>query len=405
MNLKKYLASATLAFTAAAHCAGISDDVVKIGVLTDMSGLFSDVGGQGSVVAARMAVRDFSADAKVLGKRIEVVSADHQNKADIASNKAREWYDRDQVDVVVDLINSTAALAVMDVAEQKKRLALVSGAASMPITNERCNAFSAMWVYDIYPLVHSLPQAIVKAGRQKWFFITVDYGPGIYGEMAASAAVKAAGGEVIGSVRYPFGSTTDFSSYLLKAQASKADVIALASSGQEAVNTVKQASEFGITGGRQTMVPMLLFINDVHTLGLEKTQGMQLVEAFYWNRDEATRAFSRRFFSEHKKMPNMVQAGVYSSVLNYLKAVQTIGTDEAGAVMTHLKKTKIDDGLFKGYLRADGRMVHDMLLVEVKKPAASSTPWDYYNVKAVIAGEDAAQPLAQSKCKLVKQPS
>ena len=385
-----------------AYAQGISDGIVKIGVLTDMSGVYSDIAGQGSVIAAKMAVQDFAKDGQVLGKRIEVVSADHQNKADIASNKAREWYDREQVDVIVDLVNSTAALAVMDVAEQKNKITLISGAASMASTNERCNAVNVQWVYDLYPLVRSLPEAIVKAGKKKWFFITVDYGPGHYGEANASAAVRAAGGEVVGSVRHPFGSTTDFSSYLLKAQASKADIIALANTGQDTVNAIKQAGEFGITGSKQTVVPMLMFINDIHTLGLNKTQGMNLVEAFYWNRDEKTRAWSRRYFEQRKQMPNMVHAGVYSSVLNYLKAVQTAGTDETGAVMKQLRKTEIDDGLFKGRIRADGRFMHDMLLVEVKKPAESTTPWDYYNVKAVITAEAAAQPLSQSKCKLVK---
>lgn len=385
-----------------AYAQAISDGIVKIGVLTDLSGVYSDIAGQGSVIAAKMAVQDFAKDGKVLGKRIEVISADHQNKADIASNKAREWYDREQVDVIVDLVNSTAALAVMDVAEQRNKITLVSGAASMPITNERCNAVNVLWVYDLYPLVRSLPETIVQAGKKKWFFITVDYGPGHYAEANASAAVRAAGGEVVGSVRHPFGSTMDFSSFLLKAQASKADVIALANTGQDTVNAIKQAGEFGITGSKQTMVPMLMFINDIHTLGLKNAQGMTLVEAFYWNRDERTRAWSRRYFEQRKQMPNMVHAGVYSSVLNYLKAVQMAGTDEEGAVMKQLRKTEIDDGLFKGRIREDGRFMHDMLLVEVKKPAESTTPWDYYNVKAVIAAEAAAQPLSQSKCKLVK---
>ena len=403
MNLKTLIAAPlVLSLAATAMAQKISDDVIKIGVLTDLSGAFSDVAGQGSVIAARMAVQDFANDGKLLGKRIEVVSADHQNNADVASNKAREWYDRDQVDVIVDLVNSTAALAVMDVAERKQRLTLVSGAAGLAITNERCNAFNVHWAYDLYPMVTSLPEAVVKAGKRKWYFITVDYGAGHYTETQASQAVRRSGGEVLGAVRHPFGSTADFASLLLKAQSSGADVIALANSGQDAINTIKQASEFGIVGGQQTIVPMLLFINDVHTLGLKRTQGMNLVEGFYWDRDDRTRSWSRRFLSQHKRMPNVVQAGVYSSVLNYLKAVRAAGTDEASAVMAQLRSMEIDDGLFKGKIRADGRLMHDMLMVEVKKPSESVSPWDYYRVRTVIPAEGAALPLSQSKCKLIK---
>ncbi|MDH5856474.1 ABC transporter substrate-binding protein [Lampropedia aestuarii] len=393
-------ALAAMAFSAPAAIAqSVSADVVKIGVLTDLSGVYSDISGPGSVLAAQLAVQNFSADGTVLGKRIEVVSADHQNKPDVASNKAREWYDRDQVDVIVDLVNSTAALAVMDIAEQKKRLTLVSGAAAMPITNERCTAYNVHWVYDLHPLTNSLPTEVVKQGQKRWFFVVADYAPGHYVENQAAQSVQAAGGEVIGAVRHPLGAT-DMSSFLLRAQSSKADVIALASTGQDAINAINQAVEFGISD-KQTIVPLLMVINDVHQLGLQQMQGARLIEAFYWDRNEQTRAFAKQFFEKRKHMPNMVHAGVYSSVLNYLKAVQQAGTDDADAVMQTLKSMEIDDGLFQGRIRSDGRFMHDMLMVEVKTPAESSGPWDYYKIQQVISAEAAAQPLSQSKCKLV----
>lgn len=401
-NWKSTLAAliAAAVMTPAAMAQKVSADVVKIGVLTDLSGVYSDISGPGSVLAAQIAVQDFSQSATVLGKKIEIVAADHQNKPDIASNKAREWYDRENVDVIVDLVNSTTALAVMDIAEQKKRLTLVSGAASLPITNERCTPYNVLWVYDLYPLTNTLPAEVVKQGKRRWFFVSADYAPGHYSENQASQSVKAAGGEVLGAVRHPLGST-DMSSFLLRAQGSKADVIALASTGQDAINAINQAVEFGITG-KQTIVPLLMYINDVHQLGLKQMQGANLIEAFYWDRDEKTRAFARKFFAKHKRMPNMIHAGVYSSVLNYLKAVQQTGTDDADEVMKVLKSKEIDDGIFKGRIRADGRFMHDMLLVEVKKPSESTVPWDYYKIKQVISAEAAAQPLSLSKCRLVK---
>lgn len=401
-NWKSTLAAliAAAVMTPAAMAQKVSADIVKIGVLTDLSGVYSDISGPGSVLAAQIAVQDFSQSATVLGKKIEIVAADHQNKPDIASNKAREWYDRENVDVIVDLVNSTTALAVMDIAEQKKRLTLVSGAASLPITNERCTSYNVLWVYDLYPLTNTLPAEVVKQGKRRWFFVSADYAPGHYSENQASQSVKAAGGEVLGAVRHPLGST-DMSSFLLRAQGSKADVIALASTGQDAINAINQAVEFGITG-KQTIVPLLMYINDVHQLGLKQMQGANLIEAFYWDRDEKTRTFARKFFSKHKRMPNMIHAGVYSSVLNYLKAVQEAGTDDADEVMKTLKSKEIDDGIFKGRIRADGRFMHDMLLVEVKKPSESIVPWDYYKIKQVISAEAAAQPLSMSKCRLVK---
>ena len=378
----------------------VSDDIVKIGVLTDLSGSYSDVAGPGAVIAAKMAIADFSKDGTVLGKKIELISADHQLKADIAANKAREWYDKEKVDVITELVSTNAALAAMEVAEQKNKITLVSGAASLPITNEKCTPVNVHWTYDTYALSNGTAKAVVKNGKKTWFFITADYAFGAALERDATAVVNANGGKVVGSIKHPFPSS-DFSSFLLKAQASKAEVIALANAGQDTINSVKQASEFGITGSKQTIVPLLMFISDVHSLGTKAAQGMYLTEAFYWNRDDKTRAFSKRFFEQHKKMPTSVQAGTYSSVLNYLKAVQAAGTDDTAAVMKQLKTMNIDDGLFKGKIRADGKFEHDMYLVEVKKPNEVTTPWDYYHVRATIPAAEATQPLSQSKCKLV----
>ncbi len=395
-------ALALMGVVSAPAYAAISDDVVKIGVLTDMAGTYADFTGQGSVIAAQMAVKDFSADGTVLGKKIEIVSADHQNKADIGAERARSWIDRDKVDVITELVTTNVALSVMDVVAQKNKIALVSGAASLPITNERCNANTVHWVYDSYGLAAGTAKAMVNAGKKNWYFIAADYAAGEAMMNGAASVVTANGGKVVGSTKHPFPNA-DFSSFLLSAQASGADVIALANGGQDTITAIKQASEFGITAAGQTLVPIVLFINDVHALGLETAQGLTLTEGFYWNRDDKTRAFGRRFFEQAKKMPSMAQAGVYSSVLNYLKAVEATGTDDATAVMQYLKSTEIDDGLFKGQIRADGKFAHDMLLLEVKKPSESKEAWDYYHVRAVIPASDAALPLAQSKCPLVKQ--
>lgn len=380
----------------------ISEDVVKIGVLTDMSGPYSDFTGTGAVIAAKMAVEDFSKNATVLGKPIEVVSADHQNKADIAAQRALSWYDRDGVDVIVELVSTHVALAVMNVAEQKNKIVLVSGAASLPITNERCNANTVHWVYDSYGLASGTAKAVVQSGKKNWYFIAADYAAGAAMTKDASQVVTSSGGKVLGVAKHPFPSP-DFSSFLVSAQSSKADVIALANGGQDTITAIKQAAEFGITGSGQVLVPIVLFINDVHALGLKTAQGLTLTEGFYWNRDDKTRAWSRRFFERAKKMPSMAHAGVYSSVLNYLQAVQKVGTDDTAAVMKQLKSTAIDDGLFKGNIRADGKFAHDMLLLEVKKPSESREPWDYYHVRKVIPASDAALPLAESKCKLVQR--
>jgi branched-chain amino acid transport system substrate-binding protein len=397
--LAAWLAASTFAGPAAAQQV-ISGDVVKIGVLTDMSGAYSDFTGSGAVIAAKMAVEDFSKTGKVLGKPIEIVSSDHQNKADVGAQRALSWFDRENVDVITELVTTSVALAVMNVAEQKNKLALISGAASLPITNERCNANTVHWVYDSYGLASGTAKAVVQSGKKNWYFIAADYAAGAAMTKDASQVVTSSGGKVIGVVKHPFPAS-DFSSFLVAAQSSKADVIALANGGQDTITAIKQAAEFGITGSAQTIVPIVLFITDVHALGLKTAQGLTLTEGFYWNRDEKTRAWSRRFFDKAKKMPSMAHAGVYSSVLNYLKAVEKSGTDDTAKVMATLKSIEIDDGLFKGTIRADGKFAHDMLLLEVKKPAESKEPWDYYHVRKIIPAADAALPLAESKCKLV----
>jgi branched-chain amino acid transport system substrate-binding protein len=379
----------------------VSDDVVKIGVLTDLSGIYSDLAGQGSVVAARMAIADFSKNGTVLGKKIELVSADHQNKADITANRAREWFDKDKVDVIVDLVTTSAALAAMEVAEQKNKITLISGAASLDITNAKCTANNVHWTYDTYALSVGTGGAMVKAGKKSWYFVTADYAFGHNLERDTSNVVKEAGGTVVGSVRHPFPGS-DFSSFLLKAQSSGAQVIGLANAGQDTINSIKQAAEFGITQ-KQSIVPLLMFITDVHSLGLQAAQGLTITEGFYWDFNDKTRAWSKRFFEQHKRMPSMVHAGVYSAVMNYLKAIEAAKTDDTAAVMAKLKSTPIDDGLFKGVIRADGKFEHDMYLLEVKKPAESRTPWDYYHVRAVIPAKEATLPLAKSVCKLVKK--
>ena len=382
--------------------AQVSDNVVKIGVLTDLSNIYSDVAGQGSVIAARMAVEDFAKDGMVLGKKIEIISADHQNKADIAANIAREWFDKDKVDTIVDLVSTNTALAAMEVAEQKNKITLVSGAASLPITNEKCTAGTVHWAYDTYALSVGTAQSLVKQGKKSWFFLTADYAFGAALERDATAVVKANGGSVVGSVKHPFPNS-DFSSFLLKAQGSKADVIALANAGADTINSVKQAAEFGIMGGKQAVVPLLIFISDIHSLGLKTTQGMFVTEGFYWDQNEKTRAWSKRFFEKHKRMPTMVHAGVYSSVLNYLKAIQAAKTDDTAKVMAKLKSTPIDDGLFKGTILANGKFKHDMVQAQVKSPAESKSPWDYYKNVTVIPADVATQPIAQSTCKLLKK--
>ena len=399
MKLKSIALAAALAVSGAAQ-AQISDNVVRIGVLTDLSGAYSDIAGKGTVIATQMAVDDFMAKEKPTFK-IEVVSADHLNKGDVAANKAREWIERDKVDVVTELVTSSVALAVQKIAKEKNKIALVSGAASTRITNEDCNDVTVHWTYDTYSVANGTAKAVTKAGGKKWFFLTADYAFGHSLEKDASDVVKANGGEVMGAVRHPFPGS-DFSSFLLKAQSSGAQIIGLANAGTDTINSIKQAAEFGVTP-KQQLAGLLMFISDVHSLGLKTTQSMYLTEGFYWNLNDDTRAWSKRFFDQHKRMPTMVQAGQYSSVSHYLKAVKASGTDDTAKVMAQMKKTPVNDFFAKnGSIRVDGRMVHDMYLLQVKKPAESTTPWDYYNVVSTIPAAEAFQPLSASKCALVK---
>ena len=391
-------ALASLSWSAQAQ---ISDNVVKIGVLTDMSGTYSDLSGAGAVLATQMAVEDFIAKEKPNFK-IEIVSADHQNKADIASNKAREWFEREGVDTATELVTTSVALGVMKVAKEKNKIALMSGPASTLVTNEQCNDVTVHYTYDTYALANGTAKAVTQQGGKSWFFLTADYAFGHSLEKDSAAVVTANGGNVLGSVRHPFPGS-DFSSFLLKAQASGAQVIGLANAGADTTNAIKQAAEFGITP-KQSLAGLLMFITDVHALGLKNTQGMYLTTGFYWDRDDETRAWSKRYFEKQKKMPSMVQAGQYSSVYHYLKAIKAAGTDDTAKVMEQMKKTPINDFFAKnGKIREDGRMVHDMYLVQVKKPAESTTPWDYYHIKAVIPAEEAYQPLKDSRCPLVKK--
>jgi branched-chain amino acid transport system substrate-binding protein len=381
----------------------LSDGVVKIGVLTDLSGLYSDLSGAGAVLAVKMAIDDFKAMEKGKAFPIELVSADHQNKGDVASNKAREWFERDQVDMITDLVTTSTALAVMPVAKEKNRITIVNGAASTPITGgKQCTDTNVHYTYDTYALANGTGKAVVKQGGDTWFFLTADYAFGHALEKDTTATVLANGGKVLGSVRHPFPAT-DLSSFLLKAQSSGAKVIGLANAGTDTTNSIKQAAEFGITP-KQSLAGLLMFITDVHSLGLKATQGMYLTEGFYWDFNDETRAWSKRFFELHKRMPTMVQAGDYSSTMHYLKAVKAAGTDEAGAVMKKMKEMPINDFFAKnGRIRADGRHVHDFYLLQVKKPEESKYPWDYYHVRQVIPPNDVVMPVAQSECPLLKK--
>ncbi|MFW2355754.1 ABC transporter substrate-binding protein [Hydrogenophaga sp.] len=403
MKLTHIAKTASLALVALATTAQaqVSDGMVKIGVLTDLSGVYSDVSGPGTVVATKMAIEDFIASEKP-GFKVEVVSADHQNKADIAANKAREWFERDKVDVASELVTTSVALAVQKIAKEKNRIALISGAASTAVTNANCNDVTVHWTYDTYAVANGTAKAVTQGGGKKWFFLTADYAFGHALEKDASAVVKANGGEVVGTVRHPFPGS-DFSSFLLKAQSSGAQVIGLANAGGDTINAIKQAAEFGVTP-KQPLAGLLMFITDVHSLGLKTTQGMYLTEGFYWDLNDETRAWSKRFFAQHKRMPTMVQAGQYSSVMHYLKAVKAINSDDTPKVMAQMKKMPVNDFFAKnGKIRDDGRMVHDMYLLQVKKPSESKTPWDYYNVKATIPAAEAFQPLSESTCPLVKK--
>jgi branched-chain amino acid transport system substrate-binding protein len=403
MTTTKMLATALMLLLAAgtAH-AQISDGVIKIGIMNDQSGTYADLAGPGSVVAARMAVDDFGAARKNM--KVEIVVADHQNKPDVGSSIARQWFDADKVDAIFDVPTSSVVLAVNQIAREKNKALIVSTGATSDLTGKACSPNAIHWTYDTWSLANGTGQAIVKTGGDTWFFLTADYAFGHALERDTEAVVIKNGGKVLGKVRHPFPSS-DFSSFLLQAQASKAKIIGLANAGADTTNAIKQGAEFGIVRGGQQFAGLLVFLTDVHALGLEKAQGLLLTEAFYWDLNDQTRKWSKRFAERHHgAMPTMAQAGVYSSVLHYLKAVEALKSDEGPKVIAKMKELPSDDPVFgKGRVRQDGRHIHPMYLFEVKKPSESKGPWDYYKVRATIPAEQAFRPMDQGDCPLVKK--
>lgn len=397
MKLKALAFAVAIGFGGAAFAQGTGP--IKIGIITDMSGLYADIDGPAGAEMVKWAAQDFGG--KVLNRPIEVLSADHQNKPDIASSKAREWMDKDGLTMLVGGTNSGTALAMAKVAAEKKRPFLAIGPGSSRLTNEECTPYTVHYAYDTVSLAKVAGTALVKAGNKTWFFLTADYAFGHSLENDASAVVKANGGTVVGAVRHPLNAS-DFSSFLLQAQASKAQILALANAGGDFINAMKAAKEFGITKTMK-VAGLLVFINDVHSLGLANTEGLQLADSWYWNQDDASRKFANRFFAKYKRMPSSLQAADYSVTMNYLKAVQAAGTTDGDKVMSTLKGMKIDDFYNKGQIRADGRMIHDMYLYQVKSPKESTTPWDYYKTVATVPGDQAFASLADSKCPLIKK--
>jgi branched-chain amino acid transport system substrate-binding protein len=392
------LATCTL-MAAPAVQAQVSGDVIRIGLITDMSGLYSDIDGPAGAEAVRMAIADMGG--AINGKKIEFIVADHQNKADVAAAKAREWFDTQGVDMLIGGTNSGTSLAMAKVAAEKKKPFLAVGAATAALTNEQCTPYTVHWAYDTAALAKGTGNAVVKAGGKTWYFLTADYAFGAQLQADTTKVVEAAGGKVVGSVKHPL-SASDFSSFLLQAQASKAQILGLANAGGDTINSIKAANEFGITKTMK-LAGLLMFINDVHSLGLKATQGMYLTDSWYWNRDAETRAWSRKFFEKIKRMPSSLQAADYSVALNYLNAVKATGTDDPDKVLAQMRKTKVNDVFAKnGYIRADGRMVHDMYLMQVKSPDKSAEPWDYYNVVETFKGDAAWTTKAESKCALWK---
>jgi branched-chain amino acid transport system substrate-binding protein len=395
-----------LAITSALALAGaaqaqISDGMIKIGVLSDMSSLYTDIGGAGSVVAAKMAVEDSGIEKR--GYKVEIISADHQNKPDVGSSIARQWYDVDKVDVIVDVPNSGVALAVNQITRDKGKVFLASGPASSDLTGKACSPNTVHWTYDTWMLANGTGGAIVKSGGDTWFFITADYAFGLALERDTEAVVLKNGGKVLGKVRAPIN-TQDFSSFLLQAQASKAKIIGLANAGGDTTNSIKQAAEFGIVKGGQNLAGLLVFDTDIHALGLPTAQGLIITTTFYWDMNDQTRAFAKRFSALDKGIyPTMVHAGVYASVLHYLKAVEALKSDDGTKVVAKMKEMPTDDPLFgKGTIRVDGRKIHPAYLVEVKKPSESKYPWDYFKIRATIPADQAFRPLADGGCSLVK---
>ena len=403
--MKRTLLAAIFAagFTAVVPHAAIAQakPAVKIGILTDMSGTYAAMGGAGSVAAAKLAVDD-CLQAECKGMTIEVISADNQNKADVAAARAREWFDRDNVNVVADLTNSAAALAVQQIAKEKNRVALFSGPATTRLTNEDCSPTGFHWMFDSYSQSAAAARGLVNTGAKSWYFVTVDYAFGHSLEKEASDIVKGAGGTVVGSVRHPLNAP-DFASFLLQAQSSKAQVVALANGGQDTVNTLKQASEFGIVAGGQKLAALLVFLSDIHALGLQTAQGLSFVDGFYWDFDAQTRQWSTRFQQSFRNLkPTMVQAGVYSSVRHYLKAVAATNSTDGKVVADKMRELPIQDDVMRNAsIRPDGRVVHDMYLFQVKTPAESKAPWDYYKLVATVPAAEAFQPLERSACSLV----
>jgi len=402
MHMKKITTitiGAVLSLTTPA-AAEISGDVVKLGVLNDMSGLYADNTGSGSVEAARMAIADFGGT--VNGKKIELISADHQNKPDVGSAIATQWFDNDGVDAIVDVPTSSVALAVQQIARNKNKAFLISGAAASDLTGKACSPTSVHWTYDTVALANGTGSAVVKAGGDTWFFITADYAFGHALERDTSKVVEANGGKVLGKVRAPLN-TADFSSFLLQAQGSKAKIIGLANAGGDTINSIKQAGEFGIVEGGQKLAGLLVFVNDIHSLGLPAAHGLQLTESFYWDQNDATRAWSKRFFDKIKRQPTMIQAGVYGAVTHYLNAVKATDSDDGLTVVNQMKANPVNDFMTKnGKIREDGTLVRDMYLFEVKAPSESRSSWDYYKQIAVIPGEEAFKLPGPNECPLVK---
>lgn len=383
-----------------AQAQSISDDVLRIGFITDMSGVYSDIDGRGGVEAIRMAIED--AGGNVNGKKIELITADHQNKADIASAKAREWFDQQHLDVLIGGTNSAASLAMAQVATEKKKPFIAIGAGASDLTNSQCSPYTVHYAYDTVALARGTGSAVVKDGGKTWFFLTADYAFGHALERDTAAVVKAAGGEVKGQVRAPLGAS-DFSSFMLQAQASKAQILGLANAGGDTINSIKAANEFGVTNTMK-MAGLLVFINDIHSLGMEATKGMYLTDGWYWNQSDASRAWAQRFEDKIKRKPSMLQAADYSAVSFYLKGVKETGTDDGDAIMKWMKGNKINDFFTQGgYIRDDGRMVYNMYLMQVKTPAESKGPWDYYNVIATLPGEEIYTKPSESTCKLIKK--
>jgi branched-chain amino acid transport system substrate-binding protein len=401
--LHRFLIALTLvALAAGPSSAQMSDGIIKIGVLNDQSSLYSDLAGQGSVVAARMAVEDYGAAAK--GLKVEIIFADHQNKADVGSAIARQWYDVDKVDLIVDVPNSGVALAINQITRDKGKAFIVSSAASSDLTGKACSPNTVHWTYDTWALANGTGNAITKTGGDSWFFITADYAFGLALERDVEAVVLKNGGKVLGKVRHPLN-TQDFSSFLLQAQASKAKIIGLANAGGDTTNSIKQGAEFGIVRGGQNFAGLLVFLTDVHALGLPTAQGLIFTETFYWDMNEKTRAFAKRFAGRNRGIhPTMIHAGVYAGVTHYLKAVEALKMDDGTKVIAKMKELPTDDPLFgKGNIRVDGRKIHPAYLFEVKQPAESKGAWDYYKLRATIPAEQAFRPLDQGDCPLVKK--